>query len=109
MIDFTENIESLEKMVWNFIFNEDNDQNELKPKKAEKETINNNQEEIIIEDHNNNNSSQNNNSQTQFNQNPSNPQNNNKSTTIPGNLSEDKINLAKDRIKNMVNKKIKNN
>ena len=32
MIDFTENIDSLEKMVWNFILNEDNDQGELKPK-----------------------------------------------------------------------------
>jgi replicative DNA helicase len=32
MIDFTENIDSLEKMVWNFILNEDNDNNELKPK-----------------------------------------------------------------------------
>jgi replicative DNA helicase len=32
MIDFTENIDSLEKMVWNFILNEDNDNNELRPK-----------------------------------------------------------------------------
>ena len=32
MIDFTENIDSLEKMVWNFILHEDNDQSELKPK-----------------------------------------------------------------------------
>ena len=32
MIDFTENIESLEKMVWNFILHSDNEQNELKPK-----------------------------------------------------------------------------
>ena len=32
MIDFTENIDSLEKMVWNFILNEDNSQNELRPK-----------------------------------------------------------------------------
>ena len=32
MIDFTENIDSLEKMVWNFILNEDNEMNELKPK-----------------------------------------------------------------------------
>lgn len=32
MIDFTENIDSLEKMVWNFILHEDNDQGELKPK-----------------------------------------------------------------------------
>lgn len=32
MIDFTENIESLEKMVWNFILHEDNEQNDLKPK-----------------------------------------------------------------------------
>lgn len=32
MIDFTENIDSLEKMVWNFVLNEDNDNNELKPK-----------------------------------------------------------------------------
>jgi len=32
MIDFTENIESLEKMVWNFILSHDNQNNELKPK-----------------------------------------------------------------------------
>jgi replicative DNA helicase len=32
MIDFTENIDSLEKMVWNFILHEDNDQSELRPK-----------------------------------------------------------------------------
>lgn len=32
MIDFTENIDSLEKMVWNFILNEDNDNNDLRPK-----------------------------------------------------------------------------
>ena len=32
MIDFAENIESLEKMVWNFILNEDNESSELKPK-----------------------------------------------------------------------------
>ena len=32
MIDFTENIDSLEKMVWNFILHTDNDNNELKPK-----------------------------------------------------------------------------
>lgn len=32
MIDFTENIDSLEKMVWNFILNEDNESNESKPK-----------------------------------------------------------------------------
>jgi replicative DNA helicase len=32
MIDFTQNIDSLESMVWNFIFNEDNIDNELKPK-----------------------------------------------------------------------------
>lgn len=32
MIDFTENIDSLEKMVWNFILHEDNENNELKPK-----------------------------------------------------------------------------
>jgi len=32
MIDFTENIDSLEKMVWNFIMHEDNENNELKPK-----------------------------------------------------------------------------
>jgi replicative DNA helicase len=32
MIDFTENIDSLEKMVWNFILHEDNDNNDLKPK-----------------------------------------------------------------------------
>jgi replicative DNA helicase len=31
MIDFTENIDSLEKMVWNFILNSDNDLNDLKP------------------------------------------------------------------------------
>lgn len=32
MIDFTENIESLEKMVWNFILNDENEDSELKPK-----------------------------------------------------------------------------
>lgn len=32
MIDFTENIDSLEKMVWNFILHEDNENNDLKPK-----------------------------------------------------------------------------
>jgi replicative DNA helicase len=32
MIDFAENIESLEKMVWNFVLNEDNESSELKPK-----------------------------------------------------------------------------
>lgn len=32
MIDFTENIDSFEKMVWNFILNSDNDDNDLKPK-----------------------------------------------------------------------------
>lgn len=32
MIDFTENIDSLETMVWNFILSSDNDMNELKPK-----------------------------------------------------------------------------
>ncbi len=31
MIDFTENIDSLERMVWNFILNEDNDGTELRP------------------------------------------------------------------------------
>lgn len=31
VVDFTENIDSLESMVWNFILNEDNDQSELKP------------------------------------------------------------------------------
>ncbi len=31
MIDFAENIDSLETMVWNFILNPDNDMNELKP------------------------------------------------------------------------------
>jgi len=31
MIDFTENIDSLEKMVWNFILNSNNDVNELRP------------------------------------------------------------------------------
>ena len=31
MIDFTENIDSLEIMVWNFILSPDNDMNELKP------------------------------------------------------------------------------
>jgi replicative DNA helicase len=32
MIDFAENIESLEKMVWNFILNDENSDSELKPK-----------------------------------------------------------------------------
>ena len=32
MIDFAENIESLEKLVWNFILNEENESSELKPK-----------------------------------------------------------------------------
>lgn len=32
MIDFTENIDSLEMMVWNFVLNPDNDMSELKPK-----------------------------------------------------------------------------
>ena len=31
MIDFTENIDSLEKMVWNFILNPSNEDNELRP------------------------------------------------------------------------------
>lgn len=31
MIDFAENIDSLETMVWNFVLNPDNDMNELKP------------------------------------------------------------------------------
>ena len=31
MIDFTENIDSLEKMVWNFILNLDNDIDSLRP------------------------------------------------------------------------------
>jgi hypothetical protein len=31
MIDFTENIDSLEKMVWNFVLNEDNDDPEYRP------------------------------------------------------------------------------
>ena len=31
MVDFTENIESLEKMVWNFILNPDNEDNVLRP------------------------------------------------------------------------------
>lgn len=31
VIDFTENIESLETMVWNFVLSSDNDKNELKP------------------------------------------------------------------------------
>jgi replicative DNA helicase len=31
VVDFSENIDSLESMVWNFILNEDNDQSELKP------------------------------------------------------------------------------
>ena len=35
MIDFTENIDSLEKMVWNFILHPDNEQNDLKPKSHE--------------------------------------------------------------------------
>jgi hypothetical protein len=32
MIDFTENIDSLETMVWNFILNPDNESTELRPK-----------------------------------------------------------------------------
>jgi replicative DNA helicase len=32
MVDFTENIDSLETMVWNFVLNSTNDMNELKPK-----------------------------------------------------------------------------
>lgn len=32
MVDFTENIDSLETMVWNFVLNSNNDVNELKPK-----------------------------------------------------------------------------
>ena len=35
MIDFTENIDSLELMVWNFILNPDNDMTELRPKNHE--------------------------------------------------------------------------
>lgn len=31
VVDFTENIDSLESMVWNFILNDDNDQSELRP------------------------------------------------------------------------------
>jgi replicative DNA helicase len=31
VVDFTENIDSLESMVWNFILNEDSNQSELKP------------------------------------------------------------------------------
>ena len=31
MIDFAENIDSLETMVWNFVLNPDNDMSELKP------------------------------------------------------------------------------
>ena len=31
MIDFTENIDSLEKMVWNFVLNTRNDVSDLKP------------------------------------------------------------------------------
>lgn len=32
VVDFTENIDSLETMVWNFILSSDNDMNELKPR-----------------------------------------------------------------------------
>lgn len=32
VVDFTENIESLEDMVWNFVLNPDNDMSELRPK-----------------------------------------------------------------------------
>lgn len=35
MIDFTQNIDSLEQMVWNFILNDDADFNDLKPKNHE--------------------------------------------------------------------------
>ena len=35
MIDFTENIDSLEKMVWNFVLNMDNDINDLRPSNHE--------------------------------------------------------------------------
>ena len=35
MIDFTENIDSLEKMVWNFILNSENDINDLRPSNHE--------------------------------------------------------------------------
>ena len=35
VVDFTENIESLEIMVWNFILSPDNDLSELKPKNHE--------------------------------------------------------------------------
>jgi replicative DNA helicase len=35
MIDFTENIDSLESMVWNFILNSDNDYNDLRPQNHE--------------------------------------------------------------------------
>ena len=32
MIDFTENINSLESMVWNFILNSENDINDIRPR-----------------------------------------------------------------------------
>jgi hypothetical protein len=35
VVDFTENIDSLESMVWNFILNEDSNQSELKPQNHE--------------------------------------------------------------------------
>ena len=35
MIDFTENIDSLEKMVWNFVLSMDNDVNDLRPSNHE--------------------------------------------------------------------------
>ena len=35
MIDFTENIDSLEKMVWNFILSPDNDLNNMRPSNHE--------------------------------------------------------------------------
>ena len=39
MVDFTENIESLESMVWNFILNPDNELTELRPKNHESLSI----------------------------------------------------------------------
>ena len=35
MIDFTENIDSLEKMVWNFVLSSDNDLNTIRPSNHE--------------------------------------------------------------------------
>jgi replicative DNA helicase len=44
MVDFTENIESLESMVWNFILNPDNELTELRPKNHESLS----REELIV-------------------------------------------------------------